>query len=321
MARGRAPPRPRLRAVPGHPSPLPLRRCACSGQGGMPRPVGPLRSGFRRSPLAPGGAPGSRPPSLRGFACRLRRHRCAVSVPAPARWLGLSAPAAARPSAAAPGPPPPRCGPCCGPARRGAPALARVAVVALACCGWASGPPSAACGLPPFPGAAPGGGAPRVGPSRRLPSLVPRSVGGLVGLWAPGLPPGPPAGLRPAFFGPPARAWGRCWRSVGFGVFRACGRGGSAACGRRARGPAEFLGVLASAFGLALAVAGRGARSLSRCNQGNIPPWGIVDSTQRRKNQPFLLEISRNVVHFADCRRRRFRGTLIVQRTGARRSA
>lgn len=323
MARGRAPPRPRLRAVPGHPSPLPLRRCACSGQGAVCR--GPSAPCARASARWPGSAvrsaaaPG--PPSLRGFACRLRRHRCAVSVPAPARWLGLSAPAAARPSAAAPGPPPPRCASACGLRRLGAPALAPVAAVALACCGWASGPPSAVCGLPVFPWAVPGGGAPRVGPSRRLPSLVPRSVGGLVGLRAPGLPPGPPAGLRPAFFGPPARAWGRCWRSVGFGVFRACGRGDSAACGRRARGPAEFLDVLASAFGLALAVAGRGARSLSRCNQGNIPPWGIVDSTRRRKNQPFLLEISRNVVHFADCRRRRFRGTLIVQRTGARRSA
>lgn len=42
----------------------------------------------------------------------------------------------------------------------------------------------------------------------------------------------------------------------------------SAACGRRARGPHGFLGVLASACGLALAVAGPGARSLSRCIEG-----------------------------------------------------
>ena len=218
----------------------------------------------RLPPSAPGplaGAPGVGPPSLRGFACRLRRHRCAVSVPAPACWLGLSAPAAARRSAAAPGPPPPRCASGCGLRRLGTPALALVAAVALACCGWASGPPSAACGLPAFPWAVPGGGAPRGGPSRVLPSLVPRSVGRLVGLRAPRLPPGPPAGLRPAFFGPPARAWG-------FGVFRACGRGDSAACGRRARGPPDFLGVLASACGLALAVAGPGPRSLSRCDKG-----------------------------------------------------
>ena len=161
----------------------------------------------------------SGPPSLRGFACRLRRHRCAVSVPAPACWLGLSAPAASRPSAAAPGPPPPRCASACGLRRLGAPALAPVAAVALACCGWASGPPSAVCGLPAFPWAVPGGGAPRVGPSRRLPSLVPRSVGGLVGLRAPGLPPGPPAALRAAFFGPPARASGVwCSAPAGAGI-------------------------------------------------------------------------------------------------------
>lgn len=169
-------------------------------------------------PAAPGplaGAPGVGPPSLRGFACRLRRHRCAVSVPAPACWLGLSAPAAARRSAAAPGPPPPRCASACGLRRLGAPALAQVAAVALACCGWASGPPSAACGLPAFPWAVPGGGAPRVGPSRRLPSVVPPSVGGLVGLRAPRLPPGPPAALRAAFFGPPARAYWRGWRPAG----------------------------------------------------------------------------------------------------------
>ena len=208
--------------VPVAPAPLRLlgaRRYAAAHRPpalGLP-PGGP-------APLFAPPLPPARPRS--GASAAPAAHRCAVAVPAPARCLGLSAPAAARPSAAAPGPPPPRCGPCCGPARRGAPALALVAAVALACCGWASGPPSAVCGLPAFPWAVPGGGAPRVGPSRRLPSLVPRSVGGLVGLRAPGLPPGPPAGLRPAFSGPPARAWGRCWRSVGFGVFRACGRGG-----------------------------------------------------------------------------------------------
>ena len=183
-------------------------------------------------PAAPGplaGAPGGGPPSLRGFACRLRRHRCAVSVPAPACWLGLSAPAAARRSAAAPGPPPPRCASACGLRRLGAPALAQVAAVALACCGWASGPPSAACGLPAFPWAVPGGGAPRGGPSRVLPSLVPRSVGRLVGLRAPAAPARASGGASPRFFrpsGPGVGVWGvPRLRARGFRRLRAAGAG------------------------------------------------------------------------------------------------
>lgn len=63
----------------------------------MLAPVGPLRSGFRPPALAPlrfAAAVG--PPSLRGFARRPWRRRCAVAVPAPACWLGLSAPALAR---------------------------------------------------------------------------------------------------------------------------------------------------------------------------------------------------------------------------------
>lgn len=231
MLPGPAPPLPPLRRrsgawVPVAPAPLRLlgAKAVCR------RPSAPCAPAAARRPgSAVRCAAASGPPSLRGFGCRLRRHRCAVAVPAPACCLGLSAPAAARPSAAAPGPPPPRCGPCCGPARLGPPALARVAAVALGCCGRACGPPSAACGLPAFPGAAPGGGAPRVGPSRRLPSVVPPSVGGLVGLRcarAPGLPPGPPAALRAAFSGPPARAWGLgCSAAAAAGQTAATGGG------------------------------------------------------------------------------------------------
>lgn len=95
-----------------------------------------------------------------------------------------------------------------------------------------------------------------------------------------------------------------------------------------------LLGVLASACSLALAVAGPGSRSLSCCiqrNKGAPPPapWKIrltvhtdaAEVASKAKNRPFLLEIFRNVVHFADCRRRRLRDTMIAQRTGARRSA
>lgn len=63
----------------------------------MLAPVGPLRAGFRPPALAPlrfAAAVG--PPSLRGFARRPWRRRCAVAVTAPACWLGLSAPALAR---------------------------------------------------------------------------------------------------------------------------------------------------------------------------------------------------------------------------------
>lgn len=205
---------------------------------------------LRLPPSAPGplaGAAGVGPPSLRGFACRLRRHRRAVAVPAPACWLGLSAPALARPSAAASGPPPPRSGAACGRPRRG--------------------PPSLALGPSGRRRPAPG---PLAGPLCSAPA--PSGPRGGSGRW------GPLA--RPLRFAPGFGLRGSGPRPlVGRGPWRArlvCARGpgawgwGSAACGRRARGPPDFLGILASACGLALAVAGRGARSLSRCIERNI---------------------------------------------------
>ena len=119
MARGRAPPRPRLRAVPGHPSPLPLRRCACSGQGAVcrgpsapcarasaarPWPLaGPLARARPRSgasPAACGGtaAPCRFPPRLAGSACR-RLPRPAPPPPPPAPLRRAAGRAAARPGA------------------------------------------------------------------------------------------------------------------------------------------------------------------------------------------------------------------------------
>lgn len=238
MARVRAPARRRLGGaappVPGAPPP-PMASPGQKRYAAARRPPA-----LRLPPAAPGplaGAPGVGPPSLRGFACRLRRHRFAVSVPAPACWLGLSAPAAARRSAAAPGPPPPRSGAACGRPRRGPPALAlgpsgrrRPAPGALA------GPLRSA----PAPSGPRGGSGRRGPPGRPLPPPALRrpSVG-----WRPGRASGSAAparasggagaplspALRPGRGGAAGAAWGL--------VFRACGRGDSAACGRRARGP------------------------------------------------------------------------------------
>ena len=118
MARVRAPAR-RLRA-PGHPSPLPLRRCACSGQGryaaahrppalGLPPggpaplfapPLPPARPRSGASPAACGGtaAPCRFPPRLAGSACR-RLPRPAPPPPPPAPLRRAAGRAAARPGA------------------------------------------------------------------------------------------------------------------------------------------------------------------------------------------------------------------------------
>lgn len=256
MAPGPAPPLRPPAGVRRGPCPrLPLRRFACSGQSAVcsrtsapSAPASALGPWLRlRSAAALG------PPSLRGFACRLRRHRRAVSVPAPACWLGLSPPALARPSAAASGPPPPRSGPACGRSRRGPPSLA------LGPCGRRRPAPW-----------------PLAGPLRSAPA--PSGPRGGSGRW------GPLA--RPLRFAPGFGLRGSGPRPlVGRGPWRArlvCARGpgawgwGSAACGRRARGPRADFVSCASAYGLALAVAGRGARSLSRCIQGEYTLLGYA---------------------------------------------
>lgn len=177
---------------PGPAAPAPLRLLGAKRYASRPSAPGSPSSARRPVPRCSLGAAAG-PPALRGFGCRLRRHRCAVSVPAPACCLGLSAPAAARHSAAASGPRLPRCGPGCGPARLGAWALARFLPFALGCCVWASGPPSAACGLRPAPWAAPSSRAPRRGPGSA----------GLRCAWAPWLPPGASGGPPGRFFRPP----------------------------------------------------------------------------------------------------------------------
>ena len=312
MARGRAPAR---RRPGGAAPPVPVAPpppMAAPGQSGMPRPVGPLRSGFRPPPLAPwrgplasarrrsgaspaacGGtaAPWRSPPRLAGSACR-RLPRPAAPPPPPAPLRRAPAPPAGVPGAVP----------------RRSPWVPAVAVAPLRA-PWRA--PCALLRLPPAPGAAPGGGAPRVGPSRVLPSLVPRSVGRLVGLRAPRLPPGPPAGLAPRFLrpsGPGVRGL-ECSAPAGAGVPPPAGGGR----GDHMTSWASWrLRVVWPWLSRAV---GRGPfRAVSK---GNIPGGGIVDSTRRRKNQPFLLEISRNVVHFADCRRRRPRGTIVSRNRGS----
>ena len=205
--------------------------CPCAaalarGFCGMPPPIGPLCSGFR--------------PSARAS---LFARRCLRPAVAP----GLRLPPAASPlrrGGPRPGLLPRPVGACVGPPlrRRPWPPAAslrlRLRPPAARCpgpragrCGrpWAAagGPaarPPRRCGLPAFPRAAPGGGSPRCGPVRRLPSLVPRSVGGIGPASASVAPaPGPPAALRAAFSGSPAPGFG------GWG-FRRCG-GGDAICG------------------------------------------------------------------------------------------
>ena len=185
MARGRAPPRPRLRAVPGHPSPLPLRRCACSGQGGMPRPIGPLRSGFR--PVA-------------RLRCSLRRR------PRPALAPGLRLPPAAAPLrrvGSRPGSLARPVGACRGPPLRRRPRPPSAALRAVLRPGPARcpGPRPGRCGRPCLL---------RVGLRPALRCLRAPSVPrGGAGRWGPpGRPLPPPALRRPSVGWRPGRALG-----------------------------------------------------------------------------------------------------------------
>ena len=154
----------------------------------------------------------------------------------------------------------------------------------------------------------------------------------------PRVPRRPPAALPPRCCGSPPRrpspSFPSAWRSAALrraGLRFACPAGGSAACGRRARGPPCLAIRRGPACGLALApsVPGRGPfRAVCKADSAlSRALKNPVDSTSRRggggfqpKNRPFLLEIFRNVVHFADCRRRGGRGTLIVQTAVAARS-
>ena len=201
----------------GHPPRSPLRRCACSGQSGMRRHIPPPSSW-----LPPGGPAPPPPPARQSSGLR----RAAPGpVPGPVAWLRLSGRAAARCSAAAPGPPPPRCGLRCGSARLGPGGLALVAPVALAGSVRPAGRPPPRCGLPPFPWAVPRCGSPRGRRARPLPSLVPRSVGGLGPLRAPPLPARASCAAPPRFSRPPARA------------VMGCGGSAAAAAGAAAIGP------------------------------------------------------------------------------------
>ena len=197
MARVRAPAR-RRSAPPRHPSPLPLRRFACSGQSGMRGTFRPLRSSFRRSPLAPWRSPLARARPRSGL-----RRAFAPSVPAVALWLRLSGRAApAPPGRSCPPPPSLRLG-----------------------CGLGGSGPLASPGVPPV----------ALGLLRALPCAplrAPSAPGGC------SLRRGPPpaSGLRPAALrlpsGAPARGpWAAVAAWVGSGP-RAWGLG-SAACGRR----------------------------------------------------------------------------------------
>ena len=199
---------------------MPLRRCACSGRkryaGQVPAPPGAaaaLRPGSAVRCAAASGPPpppGSAP--LRGrsparFPARLSRSGCRAGAgPAsPGRPLppaGLAPAPAAASAGSGPGRPPVSLPVALGPLR--------------APCGR----PVRRCGLLAAPVAAPRRRGPPGRRSRRLPSVVPPSVAGLVALRCacpPGLRPG---GLwrlrrlvRPR---PPGR---------GFGVFRRCGGG------------------------------------------------------------------------------------------------
>ena len=192
---------------------MPLRRCACSGQKRYARHIpapslvlpplapGPLigapararpRSGLR--PRFAGRSPRRSPPWLTDSGCR--------AGPRPPLRRRPRPPAASLRAVLRP-----------GSATGHSPRSLRSPLPA------AGGPPA----RPPLPagslcslGRCPAAGPPRGGPVRVLPSLVPRSVGRLAGLRAPGLPPGPPAGLCPAA---PALRPGR-W---GFRRLRAAG--------------------------------------------------------------------------------------------------
>lgn len=175
----------------------------------MLAPVGPLRSGFRPPALAPlrfAAAVG--PPSLRGFARRPWRRRCAVAVPAPACWLGLPAPALARRSG---GSRPPSAS--LRPALRRVPARAACARPVGCARPWAA--PGSRCASPCAPLRAPAALLGRLGLGRGPPP-PPRWGCAALALAAPA--GGPLAGLRPASSGP---------RPPGVGGV------GLAACGRR----------------------------------------------------------------------------------------
>lgn len=309
---------------PGPPPPWRRRatrpRCPSAADGGsvaksgVLAPVGPLRSGFRPPPLAPwrgplasarrrsgaspaacGGtaAPWRSPPRLAGSACRRLRS---------------PAPPPPRPAPLRRAPAPPAGGP--GAVPRPSPWVPLVAVAPL------RGPWRAPCALlrlPPAPGAAPGGGAPWRGPSASL--RASGSGAPAPGPWSGAGPGGPAwcalAGRGPGVGVPPPAGGGRgdhlaSWASWRLRVVwpwlsRGVGRGPFRAVSKGIWAPLSI--------------------TLESHSTVRFDAAGVGGGASWAENRPFLLEISRNIVHFADCRRRPLRGTLIVQRTGARRSA
>ena len=162
---------------------------------------GPLPAAFRPPglPRCRSGAPGG-PASAKASAVAaagrpgLRRLPPAIAPPCPPAPTGRSlAPRRAC------------CGPCCGPARQAAFRPALPLACPAGCRVRVSRPRSGgpAVRLRPASGC---GGSPRQRRSRRLPSLVPRSVGGLVALRPWVLRAGALRRPRAAFFRPPAPA-------------------------------------------------------------------------------------------------------------------